>query len=93
MNIAALLATVLLATADTTVTPTPTPTVEYAENQSLTVEYVPLDQVPDWYKTVPYDHGTGVCMVTEYDITCANDTQYKRATFHNRYTRTLYKLI
>lgn len=86
MNITALLATALLATAPVAVndtTPTPTPTVEY----------VPLDQVPDWYKTVPYDHGTGVCMITEQDITCATDTQYKRVTLSDRYTRTLYKLI
>lgn len=96
MNIAALLATALLAIAPVTVNdqvPTPTPTVEYTENQSPTVEYVPLDQVPDWYKTLPYDHGTGVCMVTTRDITCASDTQYKRVTLSDRYTRTLYKLI
>lgn len=87
MNITALLAVALLSIApvDTTPTPTPTPTP--------TVEYVPLDQVPDWYKTVPYDHGTGVCMVTAYDITCANDTEYTRVTLSDRYTRTLYKLI
>ena len=87
MNIAAIAATALLATApvgaaDTTPTPTPTPTVEY----------VPLNQVPDWYTTVPYMH-TGVCMFTEHDVTCATDTQWKRVTFHDRYTRALYKFI
>lgn len=79
MNIAALALTALLATAPT---PTPTPTVEY----------VPLDQVPDWYTTVTYMH-TGVCMITEQDITCATDTQWKRVTLNDRYTQTLYKLI
>ena len=86
MNIAALAATVLLATA---------PVATYAtetNNDGLTVEYVPLDQVPDWYTTVPYMH-TGVCMITEQDITCATDTQWKRATFHDRYTGALYKFI
>lgn len=87
MNIAALLAAALLAIAPVAVDDTTTP------NTTPTVEYVPLDQVPGWYKTVPYDHGTGVCMITAHDITCANDTQYKHVTFHDRYTRTLYKLI
>lgn len=87
MSIAALLATVLLATAPTSVAdgaPTPTPTP--------TVEYVPLDQVPDWYTTVPYMR-TGVCMITEHDITCATDTQWKRVNLHDRYTGALYKFI
>ena len=87
MNIAALAATALLATAPVTIattTPTPTPTP--------TVEYVPLDQVPDWYTTVPYMQ-TGVCMITEQDITCATDTQWKRVAFNDRYTRALYKFI
>ena len=86
MNIAALAATALLATAPVSVAATET------NNDGLTVEYVPLDQVPDWYTTVPYMH-TGVCMITEQDITCATDTQWKRVTFHDRYTRALYKLI
>lgn len=84
MNIAALAATALLATA---------PVATYAtetNNDGLTVEYVPLDQVPDWYTTKPYMH-TGVCMITEQDITCATDTQWKRVTFHDRYTQALYK--
>ena len=87
MNIAALAATALLATAPVTATdaaPTPTPTP--------TVEYVPLNQVPDWYTTVPYMH-TGVCMITAQDITCATDTQWKRVTLHDRYTQALYKFI
>ena len=91
MNIAAI---ALLATAPVSVTdvaPTPTPTVE-TNNDGLTVEYVPLDQVPDWYTTKPYMH-TGVCMITEQDITCATDTQWKRVTLHDRYTRALYKFI
>jgi hypothetical protein len=89
MNIAALAATALLATA---------PVATYAtetNNDGLTVEYVPLDQVPDWYTTVPYMH-TGVCMITEQDITCASResiTQWKRVTFHDRYTQALYKFI
>ena len=86
MNIAALAATALLATA---------PVATYAtetNNDGLTVEYVPLDQVPDWYTTKPYMQ-TGVCMITEHDITCATDTQWKRVTFHDRYTRALYKFI
>ena len=87
MNIAALAATALLATApvgvaDVAPTPTPTPTVEY----------VPLDQVPDWYTTVPYMQ-TGVCMITDHDITCATDTQWKRVTLNDRYTQALYKFI
>ena len=85
MNIAALAATALLATAPvsiTATTPTPTPTVEY----------VPLNQVPDWYTTVPYMH-TGVCMITAHDITCATDTQWKHATLHDRYTGALHKFI
>ena len=86
MNIAALAATALIATA---------PVATYAtetNNDGLTVEYVPLDQVPDWYTTKPYMQ-TGVCMITEKDITCATDTQWKRVTFHDRYTRALYKFI
>lgn len=86
MNIAALAATALLATAPVTITATET------NNDGLTVEYVPLDQVPDWYTTVPY-MPTGVCMITEQDITCATDTQWKRVTFHDRYTGALYKFI
>lgn len=92
MNIAALAATALLAAAPVAdTTPTPTPTVE-TNNDGLTVEHVPLDQVPDWYTTKPYMQ-TGVCMITEQDITCATDTQWKRVTFHDRYTRALYKFI
>lgn len=94
MNIAALAATALLAATPVSVAdvaPTPTPTVE-TNNDGLTVEYVPLDQVPDWYTTVPYMH-TGVCMITEHDITCATDTQWKRVTFNDRYTQALYKFI
>lgn len=88
MNIAALAATALLATA---------PVATYAtetNNDGLTVEYVPLDQVPDWYTTKPYMH-TGVCMITERweSITCATDTQWKRVTFNDRYTQALYKFI
>ena len=86
MNIAALAATALLATA---------PVATYAtetNNDGLTVEYVPLDQVPDWYTTVPYMQ-TGVCMITEHDITCATDTQWKRVRLNDRYTRALYKFI
>lgn len=86
MNIAALAATALLATAPISVAATET------NNDGLTVEYVPLDQVPDWYTTKPYMH-TGVCMITEQDITCATDTQWKRVTFHDRYTQALYKFI
>lgn len=86
MNIAALAATALLATAPVGVTTTE------INNDGLTVEYVPLDQVPDWYTTVPYMH-TGVCMITEQDITCATDTQWKRVTLHDRYTQALYKFI
>lgn len=81
MNIAALAATALLATAPISVTATET------NNDGLTVEYV-----PDWYTTKPYMH-TGVCMITEQDITCATDTQWKRVTFHDRYTQALYKFI
>lgn len=84
MNIAALALTALLATAPVAATET--------NNDGLTVEYVPLDQVPDWYTTVPYMQ-TGVCMITEQDITCATDTQWKRVTFHDRYTGALYKFI
>lgn len=86
MNIAALAAAALIATA---------PVATYAtetNNDGLTVEYVPLDQVPDWYTTVPYMQ-TGVCMITEHDITCATDTQWKRVTFNDRYTQALYKFI
>lgn len=86
MNIAALAATALLATAPVSVGATET------NNDGLTVEYVPLDQVPDWYTTVPYMQ-TGVCMITEQDITCATDTQWKRVTFNDRYTQALYKFI
>lgn len=84
MNIAALALTALLATAPVAATET--------NNDGLTVEYVPLDQVPDWYTTVPYMQ-TGVCMITEQDITCATDTQWQRVTFHDRYTQALYKFI
>lgn len=84
MNIAALALTALLATAPVATTET--------NNDGLTVEYVPLDQVPNGYTTVPYMH-TGVCMITEQDITCATDTQWKRVTFNDRYTRALYKFI
>lgn len=84
MNIAALAATALLATAPVSVAATET------NNDGLTVEYVPLDQVPDWYATVPYMQ-TGVCMITEQDITCATDTQWKRITLNDRYTQALYK--
>lgn len=86
MNIAALAATALLATAPVGVSATET------NNDGLTVEYVPLDQVPDWYTTKPYMQ-TGVCMITEHDITCATDTQWKRVTFHDRYTQALHKFI
>lgn len=86
MNIAALAATALLATAPISVGATET------NNDGLTVEYVPLDQVPDWYTTVTYMQ-TGVCMITSHDITCATDTQWKRVTFHDRYTQALYKFI
>lgn len=84
MNIAALALTALLATAPVAATET--------NNDGLTVEYVPLDQVPDWYTTVPYMQ-TGVCMITEHDITCSTYTQWKRVTFHDRYTGALYKFI
>jgi hypothetical protein len=84
MNITALALTALLATAPVAATET--------TNDGLTVEYVPLDQVPDWYTTVPYMQ-TGVCLITEQDITCATDTQWKRVTFHDRYTRALHKFI
>lgn len=85
MNITALAATALLATAPISVTATET------NNDGLTVEYVPLDQVPDWYTTKPYMH-TGVCMITEHDITCATNTQWKRVRLNDRYTQALYKL-
>ena len=94
MNIAALAATALLAAAPVgvaDVAPTPTPTTE-TNNDGLTVEYVPLDQVPDWYTTVPYRQ-TGVCMITEQDITCATDTEWKRVTLNDRYTQALYMFI
>ena len=81
MNITALAATALLATAPVSVAATET------NNDGLTVEYV-----PDWYTTVPYMH-TGVCMITEQDITCATNTQWKRITLHDKYTRALYKII
>ena len=86
MSITALAATALLAAAPVSVGATET------NNDGLTVEYVPLDQVPDWYATRTYMH-TGVCMITSRDITCATDTQWKRATFHDRYTQALYKII
>ena len=86
MNIAALAATALLAAAPVATHATET------NNDGLTVEYVPLDQVPDWYTTVPYMQ-TGACMITEHDITCATDTQWKRVTLHDKYTRALYKFI
>lgn len=86
MNIAALAATALLATAPVGVTATET------NNDGLTVEYVPLDQVADWYKTVPYMQ-TGVCMITEHDITCATDTQWKRVRLNDRYTGALYMFV
>lgn len=86
MNIATLAAAALLATAPISVAATET------NNDGLTVEYVPLDQVPDWYTTVPYMQ-TGVCMITEHDITCATDTQWKRVTLNDRYTQALYKFI
>lgn len=86
MNIAALAATALLAA-----TPVATHATE-TNNDGLTVEYIPLDQVTDWYKTMPYMQ-TGVCMITEHDITCATDTQWKRVTFNDRYTQALYKFI
>lgn len=89
MNIAALAATALLATAPVSITATETLGIN---NDGLTVEYVPLDQVPDWYTTVPY-MPTGVCMITEHDITCATDTQWKRTTLNDRYTQALYKFI
>lgn len=95
MNIAALAATALLATAPVAVTdgaPVNNNTTTEVNNDGLTVEYVPLDQVPDWYTTKTYMH-TGVCMITEQDITCATDTQWKRVTFHDRYTQALYKFI
>lgn len=84
MNITALALTALLATAPVAATET--------NNDGLTVEYVPLDQVTDWYTTVPYMH-TGVCMITEQDITCATDTQWKRVSLHDKYTQALYKFI
>lgn len=86
MNLAALAATALLATA-----PITTYTTETTNNEP-TVEYVPIDQVPNWYTTVPYMH-TGVCMITEQDITCATNTQRKHITLHDRYTQALYKHI
>ena len=36
---------------------------------------------------------TGVCIITEQDITCATDTQWKRVTLNDRYTGALYNLI
>lgn len=89
MTITALLATALLATAPVSVADVAPTEVN---NDGLTVEYVPLDQVTDWYTTVPYMH-TGVCMITEHDITCATDTQWKRVTLHDKYTGALYKFI
>lgn len=86
MNIAALAVTALLATAPVGATTTE------VNNDGLTVEYVPLDQITDWYTTVPYMQ-TGVCMITARDITCATDTQWKRVTLDDRYTRALYRFI
>ena len=94
MNITDLAAIAILATAPvgvSDVAPTPTPTVE-TNNDGLTVEYVPIDQVADWYKTATYMQ-TGVCMITEHDITCATDTQWKRVTLNDRYTQALYMFI
>lgn len=94
MNIAALALTALLAAAPVSVgdaTPAPVTTTE-TNNDGLTVEYVPLDQVTDWYKTAPYMQ-TGVCMFTEHDVTCATDTQWKRVTLNDRYTQALYMFI
>lgn len=51
-------------------------------NDGLTVEYVPLD-----------GYTTGVCTITEHDITCATDTQWKRVRLNDRYTQALYKFI
>lgn len=48
--------------------------------------------MPDWYTTVPYMQ-TGACIITEHDITCATDKQWKRVTLHDRYTQALYKFI
>ena len=88
----ALLAAALLATAPATAPDAaPTPTTN-TNNDGLTVEYVPLDQVPDWYTTVPYMQ-TGVCMFTAHDITCATDTQWKHITLNDRYTGALYRFI
>lgn len=84
MNIAALAAAVLLATAPVAGTET--------NNDGLTVEYVPLDQVPGWYTTVPYMQ-TGVCMITEHDITCATSTTWKRVALNDRYTGALRTFI
>lgn len=53
---------------------------------------MPLDQVPDWYTTKPYMQ-TGVCMITEHDITCATDTQWKRVRLNDRYTQALYMFV
>ena len=86
MNIAALALLALLATA-----PATAPTAPATENQQ-TVEYVPLDQVPDWYTTKPYKQ-TGVCMFTARDVTCATDTQWKHVTLHDRYTQALHRYI
>lgn len=55
-------------------------------------EYVSLDQVPTWYKTMPYERD-GVCMVTATDITCESNAGRKHTTLNDKYTRTLYKLI
>ena len=93
MNIAALALTALLATA---------PVATETNNDGLTVEYVPLDQVSDWYTTVPYTQtgvlginhqSSSICMITEHDITCATDTQWKRVTLNDRYTGALYRFI
>lgn len=80
----------IVATAPTRAAPISVAATE-TNNDGLTVEYVPLDQVTDWYTTVHYMH-TGVCMITEQDITCATDTQWKRVTLHDRYTQALYKI-
>lgn len=92
MNIAALAAATLLATAPLTTPLTTPPPPPLTTPPPPTVEYVPLNQVPNWYKTLPYMH-TGVCMITEQDITCATDTHRKHTTLNNRYTQALYMFI
>lgn len=93
MSITALALTALLVTAPIAATDeAPVNTTTEVNNDGLTAEYAPIDQAPDRYTTKPYMH-TGVCMITEQDITCATDTQWKRVTFHDRYTQALYKFI